>query len=291
MFWTGKVDTITQLYAFMKQNDLAVATDLVQPVLKDKRDSTFRISVGSIKDCEGIAKLLNEWFEKPDTQVKTDVTAAWVRASFLRDSAIWVIAKDPGGTVRGCVTSFRSVAPYPNALGGCGASHPWGIVDWFCVHPLWRSKGVGSLLLETLDFITLRIGRKAHIFLKEGPLLPLPNVPVYTTVLLCRRAGNPSVTYLREEAGLTMHRYHTKIKGSNLPLYKVEGIRREVESYHINDWEDALDRELPPCWVFVTMADKIDKTRGWQIDSLVSMYAFRWIAGKWFGTTPNAAII
>jgi hypothetical protein len=41
----------------------------------------------------------------------------------------------------------------------------------------------------------------------------------------------------------------------------------------------------------VSGADRVDEKRGWQIDSMFSLYAFRWIPGKWFGSVPNAEII
>jgi GNAT superfamily N-acetyltransferase len=292
MFWKGKASISTQLWAFIKQKELALATSLPQPELLNP-GGACKIGVGSIKDVAGIVKLLNsEYDESETTRSKTDVTEEWVRATFLMYHAIWMVAKDPFGTIRGCIASFKSDSPYPNALGGCSMADPWGLVDWFCVHPLWRDKGVGSEMLEALDLITFRMGRKAHIFLKEGYPLPPPNIPIYSTFLHCRRAGSPLVKKMREGTGLGVVPYQCNDRETGLPLVKVDGIRGyKKDPEQIKLWEDALDNDLPPCWVFVTGADHIDEKRGWRMDSMVSMYAFRWIAGKWLGGVPDSRVL
>jgi GNAT superfamily N-acetyltransferase len=290
MFWKGKVLLSTQILSFLKGADLAFAKldPPISPKVSLKHGCS--ISAASLTDIHGITKLLNEWFEPENKRVETAVTAEWIRATYLANHALWIIAKDQGGTIRGCVSSFRIEAPYPNSLGGCGVSHAWGIVDWFCVHPLWRSKGVGSELLETLDYITYRVGRKAHVFLKEGLPLPL-HVPVYTTFLKCRRAGNPNRTRINLETGLQLFPYNTIEKKTGLPLIRVGGLRKAPSDAEVKRWEDAIDADLPPCIVFVSGPDCVDANRGWKTDSFVSMYAFRWVAGKWLYSVPNKEII
>lgn len=281
MFWKGKVSFIDTLTAFVKGSDVSLADHIPPPVLpliQTSRHGCF-VSVAALTDTDQIAALLNKYFDSGKAQ--TAVTSAWVRNSFLELSAIWIVAKDKLGTVRGCISSFRSNAPYPNSLGGCG-THPWGLVDWYCVEPLWRSKGLGTDLLETLDFITYRVGRKAHIFLKEG--LPLPfTLPIYCTVLYCRKAGNPDVKQMSKYTGLSVYPYNAVERESGLPLVRVEGVDTDVE-----EWENALNSELPPCWVFVNGSSKINMKEGWKQDTLVSVYAFRWIPGKWLGSQIKA---
>jgi GNAT superfamily N-acetyltransferase len=218
--------------------------------------------------------------------VKTTTTAEWVVSTFLENKAIWIVAKDTGGTVRACISSFEIRAPYPNSMNQCNLANPWGIVDWFCVHPLWRGKGLASRLLKLLDYITYRIGRKAHVFLKEG--YPLPQIPIYSTVLKCRRAGTPRVSKMREGTGLAIYDYHCKERDTDLPMIRVEGLQTNED---LGAWEDALDTELPPCWVFVNGSSVVDSRKDWRPDSLVSMYAFRWIPGKWFLKKPHSDII
>jgi hypothetical protein len=156
------------------------------------------------------------------------------------------------------------------------------------VHPLWRSKGIGSALLETLDLITYRLGRKAHVFLKEGYPLPLPHVPIYTTWLKCRKAGNPNIKQMSDDSGLIVYPYQEVERETGIPLIRVEGIQNKME---LQEWENALDIQLPECWVFVSGLYIIDYKRDWQTDSLISMYAFRWSPGKWLGSLPHSSII
>jgi GNAT superfamily N-acetyltransferase len=244
------------------------------------------VGIASVNDCVGISKLLNEWFDKD--RVKTNTSPEWIRSTFLENHAIWVVAKDSGGTVRACISSFKIAAPYPNSLLKCGQMPPWGIVDWFCVHPLWRGKGVATNILETLDFITYKVGRKAHIFLKEGIPLPFPQIPVYSTILKCRRAGSDTVIRMREGTGLGIYDYHCIERDTGLPMVRVDGLNTEQD---LDAWEKALDNELPPCWIFVNGSSIVDASRGWKSDSLVSMYAFRWIPGKWLFKKPHDDII
>jgi GNAT superfamily N-acetyltransferase len=289
MFWKGRVSFFNQLDSFLKQSEVSLAS-IEQPVVPDNvTPGGCRVGISKLKDVAGISKLLNDWFEDPSSKTKADTSPEWIRKTYLENEAIWIVARDSKGTIRGCVSSFRIKAPYPNSISsGCGKSYPWGVVDWYCVHPLWRSKGLGSVLLEILDLVTYRIGRKAHIFLKEGYPLPLPHVPVFSTWLLCRKAGSPLIKEMDDDTGLTVYPYHEVERETRLPLVRIEGLPTKVG---LSEWEDALDNSLPECWVFVSCSSEVDYKRGWKTDSLVSMYAFRWHPGKWLGSRPAANIL
>jgi len=288
MFWKGKVPVFTQFKHFIKQSGVTLLDLDIPQIPSELNPGGCQVEVSKLKDVEGIAKLLNEWFEDPSSKTKAQLTSEWVRSTYLDNHAIWIIAKDVKGTIRGCVSSFLIQSPYPNSLTGCGKPHPWGIVDWYCVHPLWRSKGVGSALLEVLDFVTYRIGRKAHVFLKEGIPLPLPHIPIYSTWLKCRKAGNPNVKHMSEDTGLTVYPYQEVERATNVPMIRVEGLHTTKD---LDEWENALDKELPECWVFITNDFVTDNKRGWKTDALISMYAFRWTPGKWLGSRPDNSIL
>lgn len=277
MFWKGKVSLITHLQQYLNKSELALIT------LDESKPNLFpgncKISMCNPSDLRGVSDLLNEWFEDPQSKTRAQTTAEWIRST-LDNKAIWIVARDSRNTIRGCVSSFLSESPYPSS------PFEMGIVDWFCVHPLWRSKGLGSALLETLDLITYRIGRKAHIFLKEGAPLPLPHIPIYFTWLKCRKAGNPKITKMNH-ANLTLYNYQEVERSTGIPLIRVEGI---TDHAGLDKWEEALD-ELPECWVFVSGNSLVNDKKGWTTDSLVSMYAFRWSPGKWLGTCPSQKII
>jgi GNAT superfamily N-acetyltransferase len=277
MFWKGKVSLITHIQEYLNNSEVKlIRLDESNPNLFPGKCT---ISTCTSSDLRGISDLLNEWFEDPQSKTKAQTTSDWIRST-LHNKAIWIVGRDSGNTVRGCVSSFLSESPYPSQ------SLEMGIVDWFCVHPLWRSKGLGSALLETLDVVTYRMGRKAHIFLKEGMPLPLPHIPIFCSWLKCRRAGNPKNTEMNH-INLILYNYQEVERSTGIPLIRVEGVK---EYSDVEKWEEALD-ELPECWIFVSGNYLVDDKKGWTTDSLVSMYAFRWSPGKWLGTCPSQHVI
>jgi GNAT superfamily N-acetyltransferase len=288
MFWKGKVPLFTQFKNFVKQSDVSLLDLEIPQITSEISVGGCKVSVSKLNDVEGISKLLNEWFEDPSSLTKATTTSEWIRSTYLDNHAIWIVAKDIKGTIRGCVSSFFIQSPYPNSLIGCGKPYPWGIVDWYCVHPLWRSKGVGSALLEVLDFVTYRIGRKAHVFLKEGIPLAPPHIPIYTTWLKCRKAGSKEVKQMSEDSGLTVYPYQEAERSTGIPMIRVEGLHTAKD---LKEWEQALDKDLPECWVFVTHDCLVKNEKGWKTDALISMYAFRWSPGKWLGSKPTSSII
>lgn len=282
MFWEGKIDILSLLEAYFRQRDLSLV--ISSPTLPlPRRIANCDIVIGSLEDSEGISRLLNKEFDTK--KVRTNTTPEWIARTF-KNKAIWVVAKDIRGTIRACISSFEITAPYPNSISQC-QNNIWGIVDWFCVDPLWRGKGIASKLLKLIDYITYQVGRKALIFLKEGYPLPF-QIPVYSTRLQCRKAGNPMVSRMREGTGLDVYDYHCVERSSGLPMIRITGLETPED---LEAWEKTLDTELPPCWVFVNGSSIVDSRKGWKPDSLVSMYAFRWIPGKWLGKKPHPDII
>lgn len=292
MFWKGRVTGWNHLQAWWRDDPVTFATELEKPSLQLLNSTDCRIKVATYELAGQIAKLLNEWFEPRHSRAKMTMTPEWVRRSYLEQHAIWIVACDRGGTVRGCIGSFFVRPPYPNSLAGCGLQRAWGVMDFYCVHPLWRSKGIGSALLEMIDYITYSIGRKAHVFLKEGVPLAPPQMPIYGTMWWWRKAGTSTVKTMRDDSGLRVHLFHCEDKVTHLPMVRVEGLReKDTTVDEIAEWESALDVELPECLVFVTSADKRDDTNGWQWDSPVWMYAFRWNVGRWLGEKPTAEVL
>jgi GNAT superfamily N-acetyltransferase len=296
MFWSNKSTALSQLRAWISDKELALDETAKKPTVHNSLNLCCTIQPGSLDDADQIARLLNEWFEPKHTQTRCAVKAEWVRQTFKEKNAIWIVAKDPGGTVRGCVASFTCPSPYPNKLisAKCGSSSkPFGVVEWFCVHPLWRGKKIGSGLLNMLDFITYQIGRKAHVFIKEGLPLLGNQIPIYGTVWRWRKAGTGERSQMREGCGLYAYPFEAEDEKTGLPLVRVEGLRKKkgLPAKVINQWEDALDNDLPPCIVFATAADAVDEKRGWVYDSPVFLYAFRFTPGKWLGAAPSSEIL
>jgi GNAT superfamily N-acetyltransferase len=296
MFWSDKTNALTQIQSWVLNKDLALDSTTKKPTIQRSINLSCSIQPASLDDVPSIVKLLNEWFEPRHSRTRMAITTEWLRNTFIQDYAIWIVAKDAGGTIRGCVASFTCPSPYPNTLTNCTSqtsSRPFGLVDWFCVHPLWRGKKIASGLLNMLDYITYQVGRKGHVFMKEGLPLLGNQIPIYGTVWRWRLAGNKERTQIREGCGLYVYPFQADDEKTGLPLVRIEGLRKvqKLKASVITQWEDALDKDLPPCIVFATAADSVDEKRGWVYDSPVFLYAFRFTVGKWLGAAPSSQIL
>ena len=296
MFWSDKSQILVQIQSWISNKELTFDSITTKPTIQRSIGLPCSIQPASLEDVPSIVKLLNEWFEPRHSRTRMAITAEWLRNTFTQDYAIWIVAKDAGGTIRGCVASFTCPSPYPNTLTQCSSqtsSRPFGIVDWFCVHPLWRGKKIASGLLNMLDYITYQVGRKGHVFIKEGLPLLGNQIPIYGTVWRWRRAGNKERTQIREGCGLYVYPFQADDEKTGLPLVRIEGLRKsqKLKASVITQWEDALDKDLPPCIVFATAADSVDEKRGWVYDSPVFLYAFRFTVGKWLDSAPSSQIL
>ena len=296
MFWADKSQILVQIQSWISNKELTLDSITTKPTIQRSIGLPCSIQPASLEDVPSIVKLLNEWFEPRHSRTRMAITAEWLRNTFTQDYAIWIVAKDAGGTIRGCVASFTCPSPYPNTLTQCSSqtsSRPFGLVDWFCVHPLWRGKKIASGLLNMLDYITYQVGRKGHVFIKEGLPLLGNQIPIYGTVWRWRRAGNQERTQIREGCGLYVYPFQADDEKTGLPLVRIEGLRKsqKLKASVITQWEDALDKDLPPCIVFATAADSVDEKRGWVYDSPVFLYAFRFTVGKWLGSAPSSQIL
>lgn len=110
-----------------------------------------------------------------------------IQAGFDRDAWIGVGVYRLDKTIIGCCVS--------KPLGRMKFSHETleqgGLVEYFCVHKLYRNNGIASRLLDELVVQTAKQGRMVHCFLKEGfPLLRLP--PLYTSYYIVRQRMLPT---------------------------------------------------------------------------------------------------
>jgi len=67
-------------------------------------------------------------------------------------------------------------------------------VDCFCIHPLWRGKGVGDQLLTRLHCYANERDRPYALFLKEGAPLSILHFPLYTGTYVYRKVDLPCIT-------------------------------------------------------------------------------------------------
>ena len=88
--------------------------------------------------------------------------------------AIGAEIRDADKQLVGCVFDI-----YAGNVGG----HPTGLVSWFCIHPSWRKKGIGTVLLFAL--YSFSQPRQIHWWRNDGGLRsPLP--PIWSDIHLVR---------------------------------------------------------------------------------------------------------
>jgi len=66
-------------------------------------------------------------------------------------------------------------------------SEPMYVVDCFCIHPLFRKRGLADYLLTTLHCFANDHGIPYALFLKEGAPLPIWSIPLYTSSYVYKR--------------------------------------------------------------------------------------------------------
>jgi len=89
------------------------------------------------------------------------------------------------------------------------------VVDCFCIHPLWRNKGLGDYLLTHLHQYANKNNIPYALFLKEGSILSIIHLPFYTGTYVYRSLekyyDSKYIYLLTKEEGNKMLEYYYKI--------------------------------------------------------------------------------
>ncbi len=133
---------------------------------KDAIPSPTGKRIEKATDMEEIRSFLRSYFGDPPRTPILDLT-------FDLDDHIFLVrdqTEQIAGTIRyhfiGHLISSRSEPIY--------------VVDAFCIHPVWRGKGVGDYLLTELNRYANRNDIPYAVFLKEGSQLSIFHQPAYT---------------------------------------------------------------------------------------------------------------
>lgn len=90
------------------------------------------------------------------------------------------VREKPSGRIIGCAVSKAA---------GYMESTPIGIIDYLCIEPVWRKKGLFYVLLRTVYAYAVQAeGRGPHIFKKEGGLSLIP--PLSMDFIIGRPIGS-----------------------------------------------------------------------------------------------------
>lgn len=187
------------------------------------------------------------------------------------------------------------------------------LVDAFCVHPTYRKTGVASYLLTTLHREANEQGRPLAMFLKEGPVLPLLSLPLYSGWYVYRRLSPPVssasrtssllLTVLpltREQAHQWVNIYMT-CQPNTLLIYRPDAPDACWRAYRqgshsilacIQDTHQQTGDRERMGWVTVWLESPqvtpaIRRQAALAISDSVSGYEWLWMSGDWAGVSPT----
>ena len=192
-----------------------------------------------------------------------------------------------------------------------------GLVDYFCVVPDWRRKGVGTALLFRLHELTRSQGRIAQIFASEGgrgPLSIFSRIPSFIQDRYIWRQRNNARINLEIESEKNIavtHNLCERIRGSS-PSTKyffafAPGVKTDISHYWYKDGSASADLLIKPTYeikdgnhvgevVAFWYSGKGDKYLDIMIDLIQDFYVMiapsefpqsrSWTNGAYFGFFP-----
>ena len=176
---------------------------------------------------------------------------------------------------------------------------PIYLVDAFCIHPAYRKRGVGSYLLTELHRYANQQGLPYTMFLKEGPVLPVLPLPLYSgcyVYRLCLRTTCPSILSLTmEQAHQWVSIYmtcqpHTLMIGNKTSKQCWKAYRQGPVSILacIQDSHQQMSSGQRMGWVTVwlespNVTDSIRRVAAIALSDAVEEYEWIWMNRRWTG--------
>lgn len=158
---------------------------------------SYRV-VSAEKDLIAVQRFLRTYFGDPPRTPILDMNL-----SAEADRQLVLVCENSEGAILGCIR-YKFIGTWMHQ-----SQQPIHQIDCFCIHPMWRKKGIGSLLLTALHNETTSRGMYHALFLKEGAPLSLPNLtPLYSSLFIYRKL-TPSITriplYVSTPSADTVH--------------------------------------------------------------------------------------
>jgi GNAT superfamily N-acetyltransferase len=253
--------------------------DRIEPTLLEGVEEIYRpippipnihlISLCQESHTQEISNLLRNHFSN-NWRCRTELSPKEIKEGIQKKGWIGVVAHESStNRIVGC--AFSIGAKYKDI--SCG------IVDFFCVSPSWRKKGLGRCLLRSLVNATASQNRILHFFIKEGmPLFCMP--PLYQGNYIWRKTqkqGKSSPT----PGFLFINLYHRSLPEGHslgeLSLYPKGFDPEKVENAIDHSGFDILimDSKFPHL-----------VERGWKNDSTYQWYCFNFHPGSFFQKEP-----
>jgi hypothetical protein len=183
MFWTNyPFQTILQ----DKLNN-SVFKDITFKRADVKSPTGFEATIISreLKAPQGGLKALKEflmkYFGKPPKTPILDIP----EEALLGEKDYILVVKDNENQIVGCIR-YHYIGIFVT-----GDNQEMYCEDCFCIHPLWRKRGIGDYLLTKLHIFVNNNNIPYSMFLKEGAKLGISHDPFYSGIYVFRKISNP----------------------------------------------------------------------------------------------------
>jgi len=186
-------------------------------------------------------------------------------------------------------------------------NEPIYVVDCFCIHPLWRKKGFGDYLLTYLH----QYANKHHIphamFLKEGSILSIIHLPLYSSTYVYRSLENSNnsknIYLLTIERVYKIINCYYKIYPNTFIIYNKESTNQIWKLYKKDYYmilvcfqdtfqrieEDGKYKKIG--WITAWLENSLvnstirEEASKELSDSVANHYDYLWINKKWVGSS------
>jgi hypothetical protein len=181
------------------------------------------------------------------------------------------------------------------------------VVDCFCIHPLWRNKGLGDYLLTYLHQYANKNDIPYASFLKEGSILSIIHLPFYTGTyvyrLLDKYNHSNNIYLLKKEEANKMIRYYCKLYPNTFIIRNNQTYNQiwkiYKKEYHIIlvCFQDTYQRLYEnnkykkigwiTAWLespLVNLSVREEASKELS-DSVANQYDYLWINQKWIGSS------
>ena len=183
-------DSIKSIWSQTSPPKLFETRDMVTPVIPN-----IIFKKATFQNAALYSEFLSKYFETGD--VVSDVPLQVMSDGFLKGDWIGVEAVSGGETLLGLIIS-KPVADFFSSEFPETPLRNIGLVDYFCVAPEIRSKGVGTALLTHLHHTTRTEGRVGHIFASDSGNL-FSRIPMFfQDIYIWREKNHESLRFALE---------------------------------------------------------------------------------------------
>ena len=139
-----------------------------QVILKKTPGAVYRRAVS--QNAKQYTKFIETYFNYIEGKTRTVIPPEIIEEGLRNNTWYGIEVRNQDSFIIGIVFSIQVQYLYSSEFSKQPLTE-CGLVDYFCVAPEWRNKGVGTNILTKLFELTSQNGRRSHIFASEGSAL------------------------------------------------------------------------------------------------------------------------